>query len=155
MDERMLDDKESERLKGRILTDEETDVKLDLPEIDEKDEDFIGLSEEEYAEKLKQRKLAEDEAKRERDLMLKEGESSLKKGDYTAAEGFFSQALVFDADCRRAREGVWICRTENFSETDVFYKKKFAKEISEADEHTRAFVLKNIGERLQEERTQA
>ena len=157
MDERMLDDKESERLKGRILTDdgeEETVVELNVPEIDEKDEDLIGLSQEEYVERLKQRKLAEEEAKRERDAMLKEGESSLKKGDYTAAEGFFSQALVFDADCRRAHEGVWICRTKEFTETKVFYKKKYAREISGADEYTRAFVLKNIGERLQEERAQ-
>ena len=157
MDERMLDDKESDRLKGRILTEGENEetVELSLPEIDETDEDLIGLSQEEYVDRLKQRKLAEEEAKRERDLMLQEGESSLKKGDYTAAEGFFAQALVYDEDCRRAHEGVWICRTKEFSETDAFYDKKNAREFSEADEYTRAFVLKRIGERLQEERAQA
>ena len=151
MDERMLDDEESERLKGRIVT-EDGIVEYEIPEMDESDEDLIGLSREEYLERVKQRKRAAEEAARERDKMLEEGDRLLKKGEYESAESFFAQALVYDADSFRAHAGVWISRTENFTSTDAFYQKKAAQEFHEADEKTRAFVLKQIGERLQSER---
>lgn len=125
------------------------EISLELGEIDE---DLAGLSPQETEEVLKKREKALEEARQERDKLLKEGEERLRAKKYADAEPFFSQALLYDPDFRRAQEGVWICRTKNYTDTEKFFDYKCAEEFSALPKETKAQILKNVEETLKEER---
>lgn len=162
MEERIIDDPRKIKVKknaaGGIkdVTDEAYDKELEenpqeelfveLPE-DETDEDLIGLSPEQLKVALEKREKAAEEARRMRDELLGEGEKALSAGSFSEAEGFFVQALVYDGDCERAKQGVWLSRTRGFRDLDPFYILENAQEIS-SDEETRAFIRKKAGETL-------
>lgn len=168
MEERIIDDPRKIRIEKtaaggvKDATDElapetaaeEEDVLLDLPEeLDENlDEDLIGLSPSQLKAELERRERAAEEAVRERDKLLAEGERALQAKNYAAAEPYFVQAAVYDPACARAGEGIWISRTQNFTDLEALLEPQNAAELSEADEGTRAFVKGHAGERLEAER---
>ena len=73
-------------LKSKTLSTEEYEVTL--PEVDETNEDLIGLSVEEYEKKRREEEHLREECKK----MIAEGEKLLKKKDFPEAEKFFRQA---------------------------------------------------------------
>lgn len=127
---------------------EESEISLEIPELDETDEDLIGLSPTQLQEELERRERALQEARAERDRLLEEGERLLKKSAYKEAEPFFVQTLLYDDGCSRAKEALWICRTEDFENPEALYEPEYADALSEIDEKTRAFILKHTGEQL-------
>lgn len=126
--------------------DDEAEISLDFDEVDE---DLAGLSPEETEEVLKKREKAREAARAERDKLLEEAEQLLAARDFLRAESYFSQALLYDPDHGRAREAVWICRTENYRSLDAFYDRKNAKEFSELDGQTKKSVLSKVSGRLE------
>lgn len=166
MEERIVDDPRKIKVKKKAVqgiadvTDElapqteeqaEEELYLELPE-DETDEDLIGLSPEQLRLALEKREKAAEEARKTRDQLLSEGEEALTLGKFAEAEGFFIQAQVYDADCRRAKEGVWLARTRHFKDLEPLYLLENAQEIAESDEETKQFVRKGAGEALAAQR---
>ena len=168
MEERIIDKDELRKIKvkrnavGGIedVTDEiasEDEVTLEVEEeieIQELEEDLIGLAPSELEREFERREKAIQEARAERDRLLSEAESLLAKKKYEEAEPFFSQTLLYDADCARAKEGVWLCRTEGFEDFEAFYEKKNAEEFSKLDDKTKALVRKRVGEKLKADRAE-
>ena len=130
----------------------EEEVTFELPDVDEMNEDLIGLSAEQMRELQKKREEAEREAIKERDKMLAEGERLFKLAAYQDAEPFFAQALLYDPDNIRANEALWICRTEDFSKMDAFYDMKCASAIAESSDKTKEFVRRRAGGQLAADR---
>lgn len=170
MEERIIDDPRKIKVKKNAVggiedvTDElapetqefaEEEIELTLPGEEFEDEDLIGLAPSQLKKELERREKEAAEARAERDRLLSEGDSRFKAGDYEGAEPFFAQALVYDADCRAAKEGVWTCRTRNFSQIELLFNRKTAVELAESDDVTRAFVLKHAGAELEAERKAA
>lgn len=152
MEERIIEDPRKVKIKTNAVggIDDATDPLADGDEgelLVDLDEDLVGLSPSELEEALRAREKAAKAAEEQRDKHLAEAEAALKKRDYARAETFFSQAALYDADCARAKEGVWICRTRDFAETEPLFVKENAEEIA-ANEETRAFVKERAGEAL-------
>ncbi len=159
MEERIIDKDDERRIKvkrngvggiddaveessGQAASEEfEEEVTFEIPKFDQTNEDLIGLSEQQMKE-----------AREERDKLFAEGERLLKKSAYAQAEPFFAQSLLYDPDYSRAKEALWICRTENFENLEAFYDLKRAEAISEADGKTKEFIRKHVGERLAADR---
>ncbi len=166
MEERLMDDPRKIKVKRNAVggvedaTDElapEEEVEIDLSEEElilpeELDEDLIGLAPSQLEKELERRKKEAEEAAAERDKLLSEGEELLKKQKYGDAEPLFSQALVYDPDCTRAREAIWLCRTRNFTQTDPLYEREYAEEFSEEDPAVKGLLREKLGEKLKEER---
>lgn len=148
MEERIMDKNRPIKVKR----DGEEDAEVEFELFDETDEDLIGLSPTELQKELERRERAAQAALAERDKMLGEAEQLVKRGEYDAAEPFYAQALVYDSECERAAEGIWNCRTHNFSKLEPFFEKEYAAELGEADESVREYVLKRAGDRLKAER---
>lgn len=169
MEERLMDDPRKIKVKRNAVggVEDATDalapdgeeVEIDvseeivLPE-GELDEDLIGLAPSQLEKELARRKKEAEEAAAERDRLLAAGEALLKKQKYGEAEPLFSQALVYDADCARAKEAVWICRTRGFTDTEELYRREYAEEFAEADGAVKALVRKELGERLASEKAE-
>lgn len=160
MEERIVDDEDSRRIKikrtqeGTDAVDEladgetaEEEVFVDLPE-EEYDEDLVGLTPSQLKEELAKRAKAQREAREESERLAAEGEEKLSAEEYEAAELLFAQALVCDVWNDRAREGLWTARTQNFTNDEAFFRDGVAEELA-ADETARAFVLPHVEERLQ------
>ena len=168
MEERIIDKDESRKIKvkrnavGGIedATDELAPeaVTLELPEeeieVHELEEDLIGLAPSALEQEMKRREKAAEEARVERDKLLAEAERLLAKKKYENAEPFFSQVLLYDPDCARAKEGVWICRTEEYKDIEAFYEMKNAEEFSQLDDKTKKLVRKQVGEALKADRAE-
>ena len=168
MEERLMDDPRKIKVKrnaaGGIedatdgLAPGEDEVEIDLPEGElilpdgEIDEDLVGLAPSQLEKELERRKKEAEEAAAERDKLLAEGEELLKKQKYEDAEPLFSQALVYDPDCMRAKEAIWICRTRDLTDTEPLYDRKYAEEFSEEAPEIKALLRAKVGETLETER---
>ncbi|MBQ8658808.1 MAG: hypothetical protein IJ506_06700 [Clostridia bacterium] len=142
MEERMIDDEYGRGIKLKKTADgyidatdelaEETEKQTDapeasaaeelmfeFPELDEDDEDLVGLSPEEAL--ALRRKKEEEAAKRkaEYEQTCKEGEVLLESGSFKAAELKFEKALELDDEEKEASIGYWRAKTADFTEPDV------------------------------------
>lgn len=164
MEERIIDDPRKIKIKtnsvGGIVdatdglsegAETTEELEFEIPEFEELDEELIGLTPSQLQKELDRRKKAEEEALAERDRLLSEAEKLFQNGSYAKAEPFFAQALLYDPECTRATEGVWLCRTENFRELEPLYEPKNASEIAE-DDTAKAFVRKHVGKLLTADR---
>lgn len=99
----------------------EDEIAFEFPMMDmeEDDEDLVGLSNEEAAA-LRQKK-AEEAAKRkaEYERLCEEGEGMLADGSYRSAELKYEKALQLDELATVASVGYWRAKTENFQKPDV------------------------------------
>lgn len=168
MEERLMDDPRKIKVKrnavGGIedatdeLVPEGEEVELEIPEEElilpdgELDEDLVGLAPSQLEKELERRKKEAEEAAAERDKLLAAGEDLLKKQKYEEAEPLFAQALVYDPECKRAEEAVWLCRTQNFTQTDSLYRREYAEEFSDADPAVKRLLWEKLGEKLKEEK---
>ena len=105
---------------------EETDeVAFEFPvlEVDEDDEDLVGLSPEE-ALALKKRK-EEEAAQRKADYekACEEGDKLLALGSFKAAEIEFEKALSLDEEAMEASVGYWRAKTADFTNPDVLIEE--------------------------------
>ncbi len=158
MEERILDDEESRRIKLK-RTAEGTDavdalaegedgeeIYVDLPE-EEYDEDLVGLTPSQLQEELEKRERAAREAREESEKRTAQGAEKLAAGEFADAELLFAQALVCDMGNAAAREGLWTARTKNFTDDEVFFREGVAEELGD-DEEARAFVLPHVKEKF-------
>ncbi len=136
MEERMIDDEYGRgiRLKktadGYVdVTDEQLDtdsesaeeMELSLPvmEMDEDDEDLVGLSPEE-ALKLRAEKAERAKARAEEYARLcAEGNAFLEAEDFASAENSFASAFEYADEGTDASVGYWRAKTQNFANPDV------------------------------------
>lgn len=129
----------------------EEEIIFEIPEDEEYDEDLVGLTPSQLKAELERRKKAEEEARAECANLIKEGGDALKEHRYTEAEGFFAQALVYDADSAEAHRGLWAARTRDFSDGEALITDENATELSQEDDDTRAYVLGYFGDYLKGE----
>lgn len=159
MEERIIDKDELRKIKikknavGGIedATEEdvggEEEVTIEIPD-EEYDEDLVGLSPSQLQRELERREKAAQEARIESKKLIETGKKLLAQGEYREAEPFYAQAALYDPQSVEAKEGLWVCRTDNFKDLDCLYLLKNAREIAESDEKTRTFILEKVGERL-------
>ncbi len=166
MEERLMDDPRKIKVKRNAVggvedaTDElapEEEVEIDVPETEleipeELDEDLIGLAPSQLEKELARRKKEAEEAAAERDKLLAAGEERLAKGKYEDAEPLFAQALVYDGDCMRAKHAVWLCRTKNYTETELLYDREYAEEFAGTDPEVKKQLREKLGTKLKEEK---
>ena len=104
------------------------EVAFEFPELeqDEVDEDLIGLTPEQLAEKMRQREEEIAGRKAECEILCAEADALLGIEDYVMATEKYEEAtkLVMveedEALASRARLGYWKARTENFTNPDEF-----------------------------------
>lgn len=114
------------------------EVAFEFPvfDVDEDDEDLVGLSPEEAAELKRQKAEAAALRKAEYDRLVKEGEALLETGSFHAAELKFERALSLDEEATEASVGYWRAKTSDFENPDVL-----AEEYVEAGIETLEFDL--------------
>ncbi|MBQ8320672.1 MAG: hypothetical protein IJX81_07340 [Clostridia bacterium] len=105
------------------LAEEETEaveeLAFEFPDLEEDDEDLVGLTPEEA---LALRKKKEEEAALRAKTyaeLLKVGEKLLSEKSFKAAELEYEKALSFDDVATEASVGYWRAKTENFEKPDV------------------------------------
>ena len=148
MEERIIDEEIGRKIKVKKLQNGETDVvdelsetenaenaetaetaenaeaseeefAFELPEMEEDDEDLVGISPEE-AIALRQKKAEEEAARRaEYEAMIAVGEEQLSAGEFAEAEATYEKALLLDEVATEASVGYWRAKTENFENPDV------------------------------------
>lgn len=130
---------------------EEEELVLELPEGEEYDEELVGLTPTELKEKLARREKAKKEAEEAQKKLMSEGEEKLAAKEYETAEAFFAQALIYGWNSEAGKQ-LWRARTEDFTDTEAFYREHNAEELAEGDEEVRNFVLGKTGKALEAER---
>ncbi len=97
----------------------EEELMFEFPDLEEDDEDLVGLSPEEA---LALRKKKEEDAMRRKadyERTCKQGEALLETGSFKAAELEFEKALGLDEEAKEASVGYWRAKTANFTEPDI------------------------------------
>ena len=113
---------------GEIVEEVGDEVAFEFPELeqDEVDEDLIGLTPEQLAEKMREREEEMAQRKAECEIICAEADALLGVEDYVMAAERYEEAtkLVMveedEALAARARFGYWKARTENFTNPDEF-----------------------------------
>ena len=131
----------------------EEEVEIDFPE--EYDEDLVGLTPSQLEETLAAREKAAKAARAEYEKMLAEANRALAAKDYESAEPFFVQALLYDAESKEAKEGIWTCRTQDFTDLEALFTKQSERMIAAADSDTKRFLKSRAGEELKQMRKAA
>lgn len=115
---------EGETVEGEGSAEEASDeMTFEFPEMEEDDEDLVGLSPEE-AMALRQKK--EEEARRKKEeyeKLVAEGEALLTEGSFKSAELKFERALQLDRIATAASVGYWRAKTEDFKNPDVLIEE--------------------------------
>ncbi len=101
----------------------EEELMFEFPDLEEDDEDLVGLSPEEALALRKKKE--EDAAKRKADYerTCKQGEALLETGSFKAAELEFEKALGLDEEAKEASVGYWRAKTSNFTEPDILVEE--------------------------------
>lgn len=136
---------------SNLAEDDEVEFAIDFPE-EEYDEDMVGLTPSQLKKREEERARAREQAEKERDKLIAEGKRALKAGGYAAAEGLFSQALVYDEQSAEAQKGAWESRTRGFTDDSPFFVLENAERLAGAPEEVRRYVLSKAGDRLEEAR---
>ncbi len=114
---------------------EAEEIAFEFPDfVEETDEDLIGIDPAE-AERRRQEK-AEAAAKRraEYEQYCKEGDEFLAVESFKAAAQKYEKALKLDDNPKEASLGLWLAKTENFTQPDVL-AEAYAEEGVEAMEY--------------------
>lgn len=147
MEERIIDEEIGRKIKVRRLADGGTDVvdelteepqaddvetvdgeeteelSFEIPDLEEDDEDLVGLSPEE-ALALRQKKAEEAAARRQLyEETVAEGNALLADGSFRAAELKFEKALSLDEVATEASVGYWRAKTDDFENADVLIEE--------------------------------
>ena len=108
-----------ELLEGEEMEEGAEEVAFEFPEMEEDDEDLVGLSPEE-ALALKQKKAeAAEQRRKEYEQAVAEGNVLLVAADFVAAEKKFEEALQLDEIATDASVGYWRAKTENFQKPEI------------------------------------
>lgn len=116
---------ETEEMETKLTENGETEdgeyeeIAFEFPDLEEDDEDLVGLSPEE-AMALRKKKEEEEKARAEEYARCcEEARLLLESGSYHAAELKYEKALGLDGEAVDATVGYWQAKTSNFSEPDV------------------------------------
>lgn len=102
---------------------EEIAFAFPMMNVDEDDEDLVGLSPEEAAALIKQKEEEAAKRKAEYQRVCKEGDELLATGSFKTAELKFEKALLLDDEATEASVGYWRAKTENFANPDVLMEE--------------------------------
>lgn len=97
----------------------EEEISFEFPDLEEDDEDLVGLSPEEA---LALRKKKEEEAALRAKTyaeLVETGEKLLEEGSFKSAELSFEKALGYDDIATAASVGYWRAKTENFAKPEI------------------------------------
>ena len=95
------------------------EVAFEFPDLEEDDEDLVGLSPEE-AMALRKKKEEEEKARAlEYAKQCEEGNLLLESGSFHGAELKFEKALTLDGEAVDATVGYWRAKTADFAEPDI------------------------------------
>ena len=106
---------------------EEVTFEFPMADMDEDDEDLVGLSPEEAMAVRKRKEEEREKRKADYARLCEEGEAFLAEKSYSAAELKYEQALQLDELATEASVGYWRAKTANFTEPDVLVGE-YAKE---------------------------
>ena len=95
------------------------EVAFEFPDLDEDDEDLVGLTPEEAMALRKQKEEEEKARAEEYAKQCEEGEQLLASGSFHAAELKYEKALALDGEALEATVGYWRAKTSDFAEPDV------------------------------------
>ena len=112
---------DEEAVDGEAVLDgeDEEELTFEIPDLEEDDEDLVGLSPEE-ALALRQKKAEEAEAKRRLyEETVAEGNALLADGSFRSAELKFEKALALDEVATEASVGYWRAKTDDFENADI------------------------------------
>ena len=101
------------------------ELAFEFPELEEDDEDLVGLSPEEAMALRKQKAEAAEERARLYAEHVAAGDKLLAEGSFKAAELAYERALEYDQIATAASVGYWRAKTENFEEPDAFIEDYF------------------------------
>lgn len=157
MEERLLDDKESRRLKlvqtedGGVdaVEGEGSDPVFELSG----DEELLGLTPSEREEALKERERARKEAAEQFEALLKEGEEKLNASDYDGAAKCFEQALLYDVESEPAQMGLWRGITSDFREIEPLLTEENVGRLLEMEVCPRVLKELEVPLRVAQEET--
>lgn len=112
-------------------------------DMDEDDEDLVGLTPEEAAELVRQKEEAAAKRKAEYERCCKEGDELLETGSFRAAELKFEKALALDEEATEASVGYWRAKTSNFTDPDALVSE-YAKAGIESLEYDLGYKAAEI-----------
>lgn len=141
----------SDALNNAADAEDEVEFAVDFPD-EEYDEDMVGLTPSQLKKLEEERARAREQAEKECDKLIAEGNRALKAEDYAAAEGFFLQALTYDETNPAAQKGAWESHTQGFTDDSPYFLMENAERLAGAPEEVRSYVLSHAGERLKEAR---
>ena len=95
------------------------EVTFEFPEMEEDDEELVGLTPEEAMALRKKKEEEARQRKEEYEKLVAEGEALLAEGSFHAAESNFERALQLDRIATAASVGYWRAKTEDFKNPDV------------------------------------
>lgn len=95
------------------------ELAFEFPDLEEDDEDLVGLSPEEALALRKQKEEEEKARAEEYARQCADGEQLLESGSYHAAELKYEKALALDGEALDATVGYWRAKTLDFAEPDV------------------------------------
>lgn len=101
------------------------ELSFEFPDLEEDDEDLVGLSPEEALALRKQKAEAAAERARLYAEHVEAGDKLLVEGSFKAAEVEFERALEYDQIATAASVGYWRAKTENFKNPDCFIEDYF------------------------------
>jgi hypothetical protein len=101
------------------------ELAFEFPDLEEDDEDLVGLSPEEAMALRKQKAEAAEERARLYAEHVAAGDKLLAEGSFKAAELAYERALEYDQIATAASVGYWRAKTENFEEPDAFIEDYF------------------------------
>ena len=101
------------------------ELAFEFPELEEDDEDLVGLSPEEAIALRKQKAEAAEARAKAYAEHVEAGDKLLAEGSFKAAEIEYERALEYDQIATAASVGYWRAKTENFENPDCFIEDYF------------------------------
>ncbi len=102
---------------------EEISFAFPITDMDEDDEDLVGLTPEEAAALRKQKAEAAERLRAEYEATVATGDRLLAEENFEEAESVFEKALQLDAVATEASVGYWRAKTANFTNPDVLIEE--------------------------------
>ena len=101
------------------------ELAFEFPELEEDDEDLVGLTPEEAVALRKQKAEAAEARAKAYAEHVETGDKLLAEGSFKAAELAYERALEYDQIATAASVGYWRAKTENFENPDCFIEDYF------------------------------
>ena len=122
----LAENAETEGVEAEVAAEEEgEEVSFEFPvfDVEEEDEDLIGLDPEEAARIRREREEAAAQRRAEYERLCAEGDELLAQESFHAAELKYEKAVKLDEEATNASVGYWRAKTANFTNPDVLVEE--------------------------------